>query len=447
MTNRWTSGRIVRATVMGALIIGAAASWFNRNHQPTEQAAKHLPVPASQSSLDWKGLVAEAELNIAERKAQVADHQREWVPWESLARATLQRARLTGSFDDFAAARDAADHAFAVAAPGTGPHLVRAGISMAIHRLSDAETDCNAIDRYAIPDVESASESTAIHGDIALYRGDYAKAKSIYLQAASKGIWSGLAYRMGNFAMRTGAYDAARQSYQQAYDLQTYLTPTFRSNLLLQTGALDLVQGRWKEATAQFAQADKILPGDWRIGLRVAQMQALNGDVAGALKRFAVIAEASGNPEPMDVLAGLYRSQGNGVMSRRWAERASVIWKRRVAQLPEAAWGHAIEHELAFGSPALALKMAARNVKARPYGDAYVALAKSWLANRRPDLAVALLEKVNASGWVTVEQHLVLADALALAGKGDAADAERQAALAINRKALSRNPAFIWLDH
>ncbi|MFM2100398.1 MAG: hypothetical protein RLZZ366_1937, partial [Pseudomonadota bacterium] len=138
---------------------------------------------------------------------------------------------------------------------------------------------------------------------------------------------------------------------------------------------------------------------------------------------------------------------GDAPQSRAWAARAALIWQQRLKQLPEASYAHALEHELAFGNSKRALAYAARNVNARPFGDAYIGLAKAWIANGRPDYAAALGEKVRRSGWNTVQLHLMLADAYALLARGSDAEAEREAATALNRHALEVNSAFAWLDH
>jgi hypothetical protein len=53
---------------------------------------------------------------------------------------------------------------------------------------------------------------------------------------------------------------------------------------------------------------------------------------------------------------------------------------------------------------------------------------------------------VLASDWVSAEQHIAAAQAYALLGRGEEADAERGKALAINPRSFDRNPGLLWLE-
>ena len=113
--------------------------------------------------------------------------------------------------------------------------------------------------------------------------------------------------------------------------------------------------------------------------------------------------------------------------------------------MPEAAYGHALDHYLNFGDPAVALDIAKRNYALRPNGEAASGLAWALLANHRPADALAAIKPILASGWVSAESHIVAAQAYALLAKGRDAEAERRAALAIDPHGLDRNPGVIWL--
>src|SRR6185312_13723885 len=178
-----------------------------------------------------------------------------------------------------------------------------------------------------------------------------------------------------------------------------------------------------------------------------AQMLALAGKRREAIARLEAIAAANPAPEVMDELAALYRSQGDYPRSRLWSDRAGAVWETRLRQIPEAAWGHAVEHYLAFGEPARALDLAQRDYAARPYGTSAIALAWALIANNRPAEALRTIQAVLASPWVSADQHIVAAQAHALLGQSDAADAEQQQALAINPHSLDADSALIWFGH
>jgi predicted Zn-dependent protease len=115
--------------------------------------------------------------------------------------------------------------------------------------------------------------------------------------------------------------------------------------------------------------------------------------------------------------------------------------------LPEAALGHAAEHELAFGTPARALALAQRDFALRPHGATAVTLGWALVANNRAAAALRLMSAVDRSSWRSTEQHLVSARAHALLGQGNEARAAEASALAINPRALDENAALLWFGH
>jgi Tfp pilus assembly protein PilF len=115
--------------------------------------------------------------------------------------------------------------------------------------------------------------------------------------------------------------------------------------------------------------------------------------------------------------------------------------------LPEAAYGHAVEHELAFGNPDRALRLAQLDYKARPYGVTAIALAWAYIGANRPADALRVIDPVLRSAWVSADQHIVAAQAHLLLGQTEEADAERQKALAINPRCFDREAALIWFGH
>lgn len=383
--------------------------------------------------------------SVAERRA--GETPDDWLSWQDAAAAWLSVARLTGNPADFARAEAALEKAFAIASPGAGPHHILSAFEFAVHRLSKAQTAIDATDRYAVPDADEVrGDGVGIKGDIALYRGDYGHALGHY-EVAEKLAGPIIACRAANLYAWLGRTTEALTALARCEAGPKMRTPQFAAGVDLQRGIIQLQRGRLDEAEEAFERANRTFPGYWRIGMRLAQIKALRGDITGGIGAFEAIADRTGNPEPMDILAGLYRAQGDGARSRAWAARAAAGWQVRLAAFPETAWAHVAEHELAFGDPRRALGYAARNARNRPYAESLLILAKAWMANGRADYAVALADKVNRSGWQSVEQHIVAADALALTGKGEEAKAERAIAEKLNPEARARNPAFAWLDH
>jgi predicted Zn-dependent protease len=152
-------------------------------------------------------------------------------------------------------------------------------------------------------------------------------------------------------------------------------------------------------------------------------------------------------PEVMDALAALYRTQGDAAASREWAQRSGAIWAKRLQQLPQAAYGHALEHELVLGNPATALALARKNMAARPYGDSATLLGWALLANNRPAEARDVLERLSRTPWRSAQQYVALSQAHAMLGDSDRSNAARDAALTINPRAFDPAAPLIWFGH
>jgi predicted Zn-dependent protease len=260
-----------------------------------------------------------------------------------------------------------------------------------------------------------------------------------------------IAVRAANYFKKMGRFDDAILQVDYAVKSVKAPTPQFYANMMLLKGVIELDRGKWDVATRLFRQADAAFPGYWRIKAHLAQMTALGGDLDGAERQYRNILAQAGSdiamPEVIDALAALYRSRGNAKSSRYLAARAGAIWINRLAQLPEAAYGHALEHELVLGNPARALDLARLNLAARPYGDSSTMLAMALLANGRYQEAVDILNALERSGWRTAQQYVVLSQAWAMLGQVQASENARTKALALNPRAFDPASSFIWFGN
>lgn len=399
---------------------------------------------------DFAGAHRLANDQIALGEERTARAPEQWAYQESYARALMGRARLTGSFDDLARARAALDRSMADAPDPAGPLLTDAVNYLTIHRLGAIPVDLKLLAASAIPaDPGDRAEAVAIAGDVAFYSGRYRTALADYAAAQRIEDGPGIAVRLANWHRKMGRSDDALRLIDRAIALQRSPTRLFHANMLLQRGVVELGRGNWDIAQGWFNRADAVFAGYWMIQAHAAQMAAVAGDLAGAERQYLAILAGADTPLPevMDALAVLYRVRGDAPDSRIWSERASTIWKQRVAQLPEAAYGHALEHELLFGGPAVALDLARRNFAARPYGDSITMLAWALLVNRRAPEAVQAIEALNRTGWRTAGQYVVLSEALALAGRPADSERARAGALALNPRAFDPAGALIWFGN
>lgn len=404
--------------------------------------------PIRQSSAgehDYPAAIAYLDRMIAGLKPLAAKRDDDWLMQERIAHQYMSRARLTGDFNDYDQAQKALSKGFAMAPPGTGPHLSQAALALSLHRLGMAGCMLDAVDAYAVPpEAEERAGMTAMRGDIALYRGKYAEALAQYRKLSADGERPD--QRLAIFWSKMGRPDAAIAAVKRVE--RAGLVPgDALAQLALLRGTIELQRGNWDAAEAAFAEADQRFPGWWLAGAYRAQMLALRGKTAEARRAFEALAARNDDPMLADAVASLYRAQGDYARTEHWAKRAGDGWAARLKLFPEAALGHATEHELAFGAPTRALDLARRDFALRPHGATAIALGWALIANNRPADALKLIERVNASSWQSAEQHLVAARAHALLGDSDAAEAEQDKALAINPKALDPNATLLWYGH
>ena len=366
--------------------------------------------------------------------------------WADLANLYLGRGRLTGSFEDYAMAGQLYDKAFSVAKPLYGPHLDRAIFNFTVHRLNAVEPDLQAVDHYALPDPGPTATVQGLRGDLAFYSGRYPEALALYKRSHNTLVMMSTSFRLAYYWGRMGDPDKARRYLDEAESQVIGPQQQQRAFLEMNRGILSLDHGQWDDAETHFRRADAIFPGHWLVQEHLAMTLALKGHPDQAMALYQDIFQRTNMPEAADAVAGLYRATGDFAGAKAWADKADALWRQRLALLPDAAYGHLVDHLLAFGSPAETLQVALKNYQSRPYADAATQLGWAYLANHDPNNALKVLAPTLASGWVSSEPHIVAYQAHALLGQGPEADAERKAALAVNPHSLDRNPGLVWLE-
>ncbi len=428
--------------VAGAIGLAVEGGWRSG------PAAIDAPVQYGYGPLDFGEALARADRDVAAGRSRLANAPGEWTSQEVLARALLGRARLTGSFDDLVQADAALTRAAAQSPPGAGPLLSIATGNLALHRLGPIGPALQAFAGAAVlPGADERAEAAATAGDVKFYSGDYAGARGDYARSAGIADGPGVAVRLAILQKAMGELGAADATLDHALAAR----PTRRAHamVLLQRGGIALARGDWAAAGQAFATADAVFPGYWLVRAHLAQMQALAGNLDGAEQGYRRILAGMAAPDPVvvDALAALRLARGDVAGAQRLARQAGAVWQMRLRQLPEAAYAHAVEHELVLGDPARALDLARRNFAARPYGDALLLLAMAQLANAQPAAAARSIEALNRSGWRTAAQYAVYGNALALLGRTRESDAARTTAQAIDPHALDAANTLIWFGN
>lgn len=432
------------------LVAVAAVAGFEWSQSPA------LPPPAS--AAEW-GVAGYGPASYAEgmkRASQQIDNARErlgygppdWLHEEGVARALVARSRLSPDYGDLAMAVEVIDSAQAMAPANAGPSLTAAVIGVMSHRLDKSEAALAIEDASAVPpEAAEQAEAAGLHGDIAFYRGDLASAGAWYDRAQQWAPGAGVAYRRASLAKATGDFDEAIRQFEAADPSPRKSSAFQHATTALQIGAVEQARGNYAAAAAWFAVADRQFPGFWLFEAHRAQSRAIAGDLKGAIGAMRAVAEKAPSAEVMDALAMLLRADGQAAASRQWAGRAGAIWAVRLRRLPHAAYGHALEHELVFGTPDRALALARANLVARPFGESHLLLASALLMNGRTDDALRHIEDAEESGWRSAPLYALRAQALELEGRGDEARTAREAALALNPRIFSPETALVWFSH
>lgn len=421
---------IIAAVVIGGLWVATRIA--TSDSPPTAYAWEDSPFSGSGPPRSYSEALARSDQAIANARAAAEAGSDQWLMHEIHASELLARAQLSGSYDDYAAAERALDAAFRVAVAGSGPHLMKASLDFSMHRLLRAEAQLAATDRYAVPpDPGDRAEIAAMRGDIAFYSGQYAVALARYDEADAL-VPGSASFRRAIFAARTGDVDAADAYFVDAQRAYRSATPQTRSYMELQRGILDLDRGRLSDAMVHFRKADSLFPGRWLIEEHIAEVLNLQGKVAKSEALYRDIVRRTGHPEFIDALADIAKSRGDAAEARRLYARSSAIWTKRLAQFPEATYGHAIDHCIGKGDWPCALQLAQRNHAARPYGEAKVALAKALLGNGKVGEARTVIDQVLGSRWRTPDVHATAAEVYQANGMAEKAAAHRRRARALN---------------
>jgi hypothetical protein len=144
----------------------------------------------------------------------------------------------------------------------------------------------------------------------------------------------------------------------------------------------------------------------------------------------------------MDALAKLVEHDARDEAQALRA-RADAIYEDRLSKLPEATYGHALEHflkERSDAGRALAVALANRNL--RPNGEARTRLAQAYVKAGRLAEARAEIRLVTQSAWVSAESYATASVIAALSRDGRTAAEMARRATDLNPHALDE---IAWL--
>lgn len=427
---------MTRSAWLLAITLAPVVAACSPSPQAGASNAPGAPPPVERST-PYDDALAAATASVQAAQGRAGADGAAWTAHEALALALVDRAQLTGSYDDYAAADRALGRALAGGGKA-GPCLAAARIHATLHRLAQAAAAIAACRARSASPTDDRAELEGLAGDIAFYGGRYDEALRDYRQSLALAESLGGLSRLSLYYARTGAPAEAAALLDRAEHLYHGASARPLAWLALQKAQLALDHGRWDDALAQVLRAQRLMPGWWLADEHVAEIQALRGDLAPALAHYEALAQRTGNPEHMDAIARILLEQHRPADAAAWIARARILHRERLRQLPEAAAGHALDHFLRFEPLERdeLLALAQRNLAARPGAEAHLWLARVYLRLGQPSQAAAALRPVLGTAWNTAELHAVAALVLAASHDEPAAEQARRTAVAINPQAL-----------
>jgi tetratricopeptide (TPR) repeat protein len=380
--------------------------------------------------------LADGSPESSSRHAQAAGYQ-------------LDVGQLTGDYGAYAAAERSLADAFTIAARrggsgagptiSVGPHLLRAQLRSTLHRFREATADLVAPTAEAefFHDSTLAAETKALAGAAAFHTGAYDEGVALLREAlALDPARPGHAQRLALSLAKIGGEDEALRLLDSAES--KVRAPRGKAWLTLQRALIDLDHGRPGRARERLVHAQATFPGWWLVDEKLAELDAAEGRTDEATVAYRSLVARTRDPEFMDALARLLVDR-EPERARALAAEAHALYEERLVQLPEASYGHALEHLLRRGDdPRRTVDIAEKNRDLRPDGEARTRLAQAYMAAKRVKDAEVEMRAVVGSRWATAESFATAAWVFERSGDLAAAARSRARARELDPRADER---------
>lgn len=395
------------------------------------------PKRKTKAQIEKERKTFQAELDALDRQREGVEKLATSTPGnrahqERIAGSFIQRARLTGSYEDYAKAEAAVAKAHELS-PASETFLLRAKLHYTLHRLPEAQADFAKAKEKALPTPDAKASILAFQGNFALQAGDDSTAAEQFdASLAVKRTMSNLA-SSAVYHWKTGEFEKAEELFREALAAYHGKPMEPRAWLHLNLGLLDLDRGRYDDALVHYREAESFLTGYWLIEEHIAEILTLQGKIDEARAMYLDIIERTNNPEFMDAMAAITLDAGDEGKSNEWVAKARSRYEEQMEKYPEAAYGHALGHYLEFGDdPAFVLELAQKNYELRPNLDASIMLAQAQLKAGNAKAAEGALEKILKSKFKSAELYVTAAEVQAALGRGKKAESWLERAKAID---------------
>jgi tetratricopeptide (TPR) repeat protein len=227
-----------------------------------------------------------------------------------LAGLHLQRARESGDDSDFARAEQYARRSLALRINRNAKTYVTLATALvAQHRFAEAE----AVARKAVSYDPSVEEYSALLADIEVELGDYASAGRLFSALQNRSRLS-IAPRLARWAELNGDTETARTMLRRAADIAERRKDIPREQLAwfhFRLGDLEMRNGRFNKAKAQFRKGLKAAPADYRILSALARLSLMDDKPGRAIEYGERALSVKIDPATIGVLADAHLAMGD----------------------------------------------------------------------------------------------------------------------------------------
>ena len=298
-----------------------------------KQSQKHsLTLANNTEALTYNSVLTKISEKIASLVKRAEQMPKSWKALEWAAIAYIERARLTGNYQDYAKAEQLLEKAFDITGGEGGPYNTRANLYYTLHKLPEATKDVKEISQSAILTYNNKIELLTLRSDIAFQKGNYNEALNGYLALLDMETTPSNLFRLANYYWKTGNLTLADNLINEALQLTKGFEPQVQAFFYLQQGLLDLDKGLYDEALKHYKEANQIFSDWWLIDEHIAEIYKLKGQTDKALEIYERVVAETQNPEYMDALALIALDKGNEQLAKTWSNRSS-------SQLPRTAHG------------------------------------------------------------------------------------------------------------
>jgi Tfp pilus assembly protein PilF len=439
------------AVLAGAIACGGSTSTPTPEPVPAEKLPEPQPIEAqedrtaaAQAAREEKRALTRTfahqleslDRRIAKSLELAEKNPRSWLGTDRAATLYLERARLTGDYADYAKAEELVEKSFGIQSNGFGPFMTRARLNFTLHRLDLVVEDLRKDARQPGKNEAARAAELTFAGNLAFQRGQYSEAQQAY-EAAAKVKPNAAQTGFAVYKWKTGDFEEAEKLFLAALpdeERAEVTEPIAWIHLML--GLMDLDRGRYDEALEHYRTAESFIRGYWLIDEHVAEILTLQGKTDEAIALYEDIVERTNNPEFMDALAEIWAERGDEARAQQYVAQARKRYEEQLAQFPEAAYGHALEHYLEFGEdPKQTLAMAEKNHALRPNAEAKALLARAYLAAGEKKQAKKTIEAALQTPYSTADFHLTAAEIFQAVGDEKRSAEQVAKAQAINPRA------------